>query len=201
MRYSQESLRKTSSERSSRVGRLVLIGMAALFALIGIGFVAYYYVTNGGFAGWGALQSSLLFFLGAFVIVLIGISRLTGASATTVDVDDVGIVFEYPKGRTWRVLWSDPRFDLYFGVIGDKVEGGGIVSSRICAVHPSANKNSYVTAEVYHAVIRQARMQGLEVTEGLPDRYPWKRTRFTRHSEAAARPQPGVQTSQAGELR
>jgi len=201
MRFSQETLRKTSAERSSRVGRVVLVGMAALFALIGVAFVAFYYLTNGGFAGWGVLQSSLLFFLGIFVIVLVGIARLTGASATTVGVDDVGVVFEYPKGRTWKVLWSDPRFDFYFGVIGDKVEGGGVVSSRICAVHPSANKRSYVTAMVYRAVIQQARVQGFEVTEGLPDRYPWKRTRFTRDSEASARPQHGVQGLWAGEVR
>jgi len=201
MRYSQESLRKTSADRSSRVGHLVLVGIAAVFALFGVGFVAYYYVTKGGFAGWGVLQSALVFFLGIFVVTLIGISRLTGASATTVNVDDVGVVFEYPKGRDWRVLWSDPRFDFYFGVIRDRVEGGKIVYSRICAVHPSASKNSYVTAEVYDAVIQQARALGFEVTEGLPDRYPWMRTRLTRASGSAASLQHSIQDPQAREVR
>ena len=132
----------------------------------------------GGFSRWGFVQTAFVMLLTLVGTIGLGFSRDVPRDAISVDVDDMGIAFEFAKGPPWKVRWEDPKLELSFYFTPHRPVGNRVLPESIVAY--DRKYTSHVTYEVYRAILEEATRLHLTVREGLPSPRPGTRTLISR---------------------
>jgi hypothetical protein len=144
--------------RRVRVLRFLFIGFASVMVL-GIAFLASRALEHSLAGGVDALilgGTILSGGVGAGIWAALGLGR--GADSCQLTAD--GFVLGYRNGRVTRFSWSDPalRFKTY------ELLSRGQLEYTIATRRPSLNP---IPPELYQALLSEARVRGLEVTEQI----------------------------------
>jgi len=165
--------------RNRRIMRWLASGMAGLAAFLLLYAILGYDIQHHGFAGWTPGLDAALAAPGSFLLVCIVLILLAGPGASSVEVDQTGVIILRPNGRRRQFLWRDPLLHITIELTNGVNPRGGRDSPRafIRGYFPA---QTYLSREAYEAIVREARARAARVTiEPSPAVVGWTRVTVT----------------------
>lgn len=177
MKYSQLGLLNHQQARLDREVYRVILALGIGFSIFGGLFMSLFFLRHGSPSHWGFTQDVLIATSVLVAIVSFGFARGIRRLALNVEIDSTGALFEFERGRPWRIRWDDPDLDLLIRV--SEPRAAGLIRGEWITVSDRSTA-VLVTPEVYRAVLVSARVRGMHISQPVSEARGSTRIAITR---------------------